>query len=279
MQPAGCTPVAIWLRCRTHIDRATALFMFKNVAIVLGPILGMVLLLALLLPEERAHGDGPLLKIDIRSDDKDDGDAEPMLAGADLDEREQREVERAHREMERAHREIERATREIERKFGPDFAERIEEKVEKALEKADWTEALRNLDFKLDIDAGDDNDDDRGGFSANIGSGKVILVAGTSQNSSRECGEDTKVAVLGNSNHVTLTGKCAAVAATGNSNFVTVEHAEKVAVIGNSNVVKVDKVGKVYFRGNSNRVDYSESLHGDSPTNDAAGNNNVLARK
>ena len=244
--------------------------MFKNVVIVLGPILGMVLLLALLLPKEDAHGDRPLLKINISSDD-DEADRD------DADE----------------HDEISRLEAAIEAEIDEKMADKFERKLEKAIAKGKAIEeATRNLDFNFHIDVDDDDDNDhdrdhdedhdkeRGGFAAELGSGKVLLVAGTSQNTTRECTGETKVAVLGNSNHVTLKGRCGAVAATGNSNVVKVEQAEKVAVIGNSNVVKTNLVNQVYFRGNANRVDYKGTISGEGkPELDSAGNNNVLARQ
>lgn len=114
---------------------------------------------------------------------------------------------------------------------------------------------------------------------AQLGSENLIMIAGSSQRSSRECQPGAKVAVMGNSNSVALTAECEAVLVTGNANRITAESVRKVLLVGNGNSIAAEKVGAVKYRGNGNRIEYGEGLDGRAPEFSGMGRSNQLTRR
>ena len=231
--------------------------MFRNVLIVLGPIFGMVLLLTLLLPsEDDKDSDNQVVSFSYSDDDDAPEPPQPPQppepfadsdSTPDIPKAIEVRLEKAQAKLEKAH-----ALQGVE-----DWIETMAEKLEEGIE-----EGLEGKD----------------GWAAELRGGNVVLVAGTSQNTTRTCNGETKVVVLGNSNNVTLAGECEAVAVTGNSNRVKIETTQKLAMLGNSNTGLADKVATVYLRGNSNSIRYKSGLDGVEPKLDAEGNGNAIRR-
>ncbi len=235
--------------------------MFRNLLIVLGPILGMILLLTLMLPYSGGDDDDggrPTVSVEF-------GDGEDFEVPAPPEAPEPPEPppgpDSMTQEIEGAAQEIKSAAQEIREEIARELKHELQQ------------------EFGPEHEQHDGGEDDGSSWRAALDTGNVILIAGSSQTAKRICKGDTKVAVLGNSNEVTLAGDCQGVVVTGNSNRVTVDVSRKLAVIGNSNAVSVGRVGPVYFRGNSNSVRYREALEADTPQLDEQGRGNRLKRE
>lgn len=267
--------------------------MFRNLLIVFGPILGMILLLALMLPQDEARGERPLVLIntddDSSSDDDEDFESDNLI---DAIETAHRISEVVHRVKEQSHEAARRAKEEAHEAALMAKAEAHEAReeareAERAVHEA--KRAMHEAKRKARAEGKDDGsmnivvDDDDFSFdfdfdqlpkwAAELGGGAVVLIAGNAQNTVRDCKKNTTVAVMGNSNKVTLRKECKAVKVVGNSNVVKFSSAKQLTMMGNSNSLKGRKTGEIYVRGNGNNVRYEKGYDG-MPSLDEKGNGN-----
>ncbi|MEM7677842.1 MAG: DUF3060 domain-containing protein [Myxococcota bacterium] len=263
--------------------------MFRNLLIVFGPIFGMILLLALMLPQDKARGERPFISIStgddshkVESDSEDEAFDSDKLAEALETAHRIRDV--VHRVQEQSEEAVRRAEEEVEEAVvlaqeaqkaahfvtdGEDTPNGAKPVLKAAEDDNDMTIVIDDDDFSFDFDF-----DQLPKWAAELGSGGVVLIAGNSQKTVRDCSKDTMVAVMGNSNTVTLRKKCKSVKIVGNSNVIKFSSAQQVVAMGNSNSVNGEKTGEIYVRGNGNSVRYEEG----SPKLDEKGNGNDIRK-
>jgi hypothetical protein len=74
-----------------------------------------------------------------------------------------------------------------------------------------------------------------------VASDDAITIVDNGATITHECHDGTDVDVMGNENHVTLTGACGKVSVSGNENSVAVEAAAAIVALGNENTVVWEK--------------------------------------
>ena len=122
-----------------------------------------------------------------------------------------------------------------------------------------------------------------------------IIVTRDRQNVTRRCTGKTRVRILSNKSHVTLTGRCALVEVSGNKNQVTLQYAAHIRVLGNkiqltaataphTHVagnkcqVHLGRAGRIQVMGNKNRVTWKKGLGGKRPQISNLGNKNSVTQ-
>jgi hypothetical protein len=94
-----------------------------------------------------------------------------------------------------------------------------------------------------------------------------------------DCAKDPVASIMGNENHITLTGACAKVSVQGNKNTVTVASAKEVLVAGNDNTVDIDAADSVSTPGNKNTVSWKKGVSDKKPAIRNAGTDNKISQK
>lgn len=91
-----------------------------------------------------------------------------------------------------------------------------------------------------------------------------------------DCNKDPVVSILHGDGSYTLKGSCKSVNLTGGNNTLTIESTGSINVTGAHNKIAIDTVDSINIVGSENTVTYKGAVHGDAPTVNKIGSNNVV---